>query len=46
MKKHIRYIFLATIIFQACVPARKFEEVSEKQEVCAAELKTLKSLKT
>jgi hypothetical protein len=46
MKKHIRYIFLATIIFQACVPARKFEEVSEKQEVCAAELKTLKTLKT
>ena len=46
MKKHIRYLFLATIIFQACVPARKFEEVSEKQEVCAAELKTLKTLKT
>jgi chemotaxis protein MotB len=46
MKKHIRYLFLATIIFQACVPARKFEEVSEKQEVCAEELKTLKTFKT
>ena len=26
--------------------ARKFEEVAEKQEVCAKELKTLKTLKT
>lgn len=34
------------ILFQACVPARKFEEVAEKQEICAKELKTLKTLKT
>ena len=34
------------MILQACVPVKKFEEISDKQEVCAAELKTLKTLKT
>jgi chemotaxis protein MotB len=28
------------------VPARKFEEVAEKQEICATELKSLKTLRT
>ena len=47
----IRYngvVFLALIalIIQSCVPARKFEEVAEKQEICATELKTLKTLRT
>jgi chemotaxis protein MotB len=47
----IRYNFICTLaivglIIQGCVPARKFEEVAEKQEVCAKELKTLKTLKT
>tara|TARA_B100000768_G_scaffold181227_1_gene203415 strand:+ start:514 stop:1503 length:990 start_codon:yes stop_codon:yes gene_type:complete len=47
MIKNILSIFLITItFFQSCVPARKFEEISEKQEVCAVELKTLKTLKT
>jgi chemotaxis protein MotB len=31
---------------QGCVPARKFEEVAEKQEICAQELKNLKTLRT
>jgi chemotaxis protein MotB len=47
----IRYngvVFLALIalIIQSCVPARKFEEVAEKQEICATELKSLKTLRT
>ena len=47
----IRYNFICTIaivglLTQGCVPARKFEEVAEKQEVCAKELKSLKTLKT
>ena len=43
MIKNLLSILLITIIFfQSCVPARKFEEISEKQEVCAVELKTLK----
>jgi len=47
MIKNLLSIILITIIFfQSCVPARKFEEISEKQEVCAVELKTLKTLKT
>ena len=47
MIKNLISILLITIIFfQSCVPARKFEEISEKQEVCAVELKTLKTLKT
>ena len=37
------YIFY---LISNCVPARKFEEVAEKQEICAKELKTLKTLKT
>ena len=46
MIKNFLSILLITIIFfQSCVPARKFEEISEKQEVCAVELKTLKTLK-
>ena len=40
------YILIFSVFFQGCVPARKFEEISEKQEICAGELKTLKSLKT
>ena len=32
--------------FSSCVPARKFEEIAEKQEVCAKDLKALKTLKT
>lgn len=46
MKKILIYLLICSIFFQACVPARKFEEISEKQEVCAGELKTLKTLKT
>lgn len=47
MIKNLLSILLITIIFfQSCVPARKFEEISEKQEVCAVELKTLKTIKT
>ena len=47
MIKNPLSILLVTIIFfQSCVPARKFEEISEKQEVCAVELKTLKTMKT
>tara|TARA_B100001093_G_scaffold105527_3_gene97851 strand:- start:2589 stop:3581 length:993 start_codon:yes stop_codon:yes gene_type:complete len=47
----IRYNFICTLaivglLIQGCVPARKFEEVAEKQEVCAKELKSLKTLKT
>ena len=46
MKKIFIYILIFSVFFQGCVPARKFEEISEKQEVCAGELKTLKTLKT
>ena len=47
MIKNLLSILLITIVFfQSCVPARKFEEISEKQEVCSVELKTLKTLKT
>ncbi len=46
MKKIFIYILIFSVFFQGCVPARKFEEISEKQEICAGELKTLKSLKT
>ena len=46
MKIHIKYLWISILILQACVPVRKFEEISDKQEVCAAELKTLKTLKT
>ena len=46
MKKIFIYILIFSIFFQGCVPARKFEEISEKQEICAGELKTLKTLKT
>lgn len=46
MKKILIYLFISSFFFQGCVPARKFEEISEKQEVCAGELKTLKTLKT
>jgi len=46
MKKILIYLFISFFFFQGCVPARKFEEISEKQEVCAGELKTLKTLKT
>ncbi len=47
----IRYNFICALaivglLTQGCVPARKFEEVAEKQEVCAKELKSLKTLKT
>ena len=46
MKKILIYIYLHPPFFSRCVPAKKFEEISEKQEVCAGELKTLKTLKT
>ena len=46
MKKILIYLLTSSFFFQGCVPARKFEEISEKQEVCAGELKTLKTLKT
>lgn len=46
MKKIFIYLLISSFFFQGCVPARKFEEISEKQEVCAGELKTLKTLKT
>lgn len=46
MKKIFIYILIFSVFFQGCVPARKFEEISEKQEICAGELKTLKTLKT
>ena len=46
MKKILTYLLISSFFFQGCVPARKFEEISEKQEVCAGELKTLKTLKT
>ena len=44
--KIITSIILFGFVLQGCVPARKFEEVAEKQEVCAKELKSLKTLKT
>ena len=46
MKKILIYLLTSSFFFHGCVPARKFEEISEKQEVCAGELKTLKTLKT
>ena len=46
MKIHIKHLWISILILQACVPVKKFEEISDKQEVCAAELKTLKTLKT
>ena len=46
MKIHIKFLCISILILQACVPVKKFEEISDKQEVCAAELKTLKTLKT
>ena len=45
-KQFIPYILIFSFIVQGCVPARKFEEVAEKQEICAKELKTLKTVKT
>lgn len=45
-KQFITYILIFSFILQGCVPARKFEEVAEKQEICAKELKTLKTVKT
>ncbi len=44
--KIIALFVLLTILIQGCVPARKFEEVATKQEICANELKTLKTLRT
>jgi len=45
--KNLFYCLLSVVVIgQSCVPARKFEEVAAKQEVCAKELKTLKTLKT
>ena len=46
MKKILIYLLTSSFFFHRCVPARKFEEISKKQEVCAGELKTLKTLKT
>lgn len=46
MKVQIKYFWISILILQACVPIKKFEEISDKQEVCASELKTLKTLKT
>ena len=46
MKKILIYLLISFFFFQGCVTARKFEEISEKQEVCAGELKTLKTLKS
>ena len=46
MNNNLRYILIFTIFSQSCVPARKFDEISKKQEFCASELKTLKTLKT
>ena len=45
-KHFFPYILIFSFIVQGCVPARKFEEVAEKQEICAKELKTLKTVKT
>ena len=45
-KHFFPYILIFSFIIQGCVPARKFEEVAEKQEICAKELKTLKTVKT
>jgi chemotaxis protein MotB len=42
----VAILALIVLFLQACVPARKFEEVAEKQEICAQELKTLKTLRT
>jgi chemotaxis protein MotB len=44
--KIIGLLTILGILIQGCVPARKFEEVAKKQEICAADLKTLKTLKT
>lgn len=44
--KGVVFLALIALIIQSCVPARKFEEVAEKQEICATELKTLKTLRT
>ena len=46
IKNLLSILLITNIFFQSCVPARKFEEISEKQEVCAVELKTLKTLKS
>ena len=46
IKNLLSILLIIIIFFQSCVPARKFEEISEKQEVCAVELKSLKTLKT
>ncbi len=43
--KHLGLFFLVLIIIQGCVPARKFEEINNKQEMCAKELKTLKAIR-
>ena len=45
---NFKLALLAVLIYttSACVPARKFEEIAEKQEVCAKDLKALKTLKT
>jgi len=43
--KHLGLFALILMIIQGCVPARKFEEINEKQEICAKELKTLKALR-
>jgi chemotaxis protein MotB len=42
----ISLLTILGLLTQGCVPARKFEEVAKKQEVCAVELKTLKTLRT
>ena len=44
--KTIALSILLAILIQGCVPARKFEEVAAKQEVCSNELKALKTLRT
>ena len=46
MKKILIYLLISSFFFKDVFQQEKFEEISEKQEVCAGELKTLKTLKT
>ena len=39
------YPILLLAIIASCVPARKYEEVADKQKSCAEELESLKLLK-
>ena len=41
---NFKLVVLASILYatSSCVPARKFDEIAEKQEICAKDLKMLK----